>query len=177
MSDEDGTENNSTGGGLRKQLEDALATIKAQNDRLDKFETVEKAKTVAQVLTAKGMDEARALKTAALYRGDASQDAVGKWADEYADVFGVKAVDDQSQQQAGQQQIVDPNVLAAQRVTGAAFGSQSVTQNDPANGKALGNPEELLALITGPTRLPYKELQRLGIMPPDNAFLAGQHEA
>lgn len=72
---------------LRKQIEDLGKKNKEQGDALAAFLAKEKANSVASVLKAKGLPE----KLASLYQGDASEEAVNKWVDEYADVFGVKA--------------------------------------------------------------------------------------
>lgn len=166
MAEDNENENGTSGGGLRKQLEEALERQKAMESELAQFRAGRRESSVAEILKAKGIPE----KVAALYQDeDVSEAAVGKWADEYADVFGV------TEGEGEQEQEQDPNSQAARRVSAASFGGGQQLQTDPAPGKVLGDPEKMLAALQGPTRLSYKELQRLGYMPSDGAFLAGQH--
>lgn len=161
MSDEIDTPENSDSNGianLRKQYEEQ----KKQNDQLlaelNSFRSEKRQATVAEVLKAKGVPAA----AARLYQGDdVSEDAVGKWLEENADVFGAPS------------RQVDPNEAAAARVAAASFGNTAGVQQDPAPGQVLGDPEQILHAIN---TLPYEELQKLGLMPKDtgNLFNSGR---
>lgn len=156
MSDENETHENSDSNGianLRKQYEEQ----KKQNDallaELNSFRSEKRQATVAEVLKAKGVSPA----AAKLYSGeDVSEDAVGKWLEENADVFGAPSKQ------------IDPNEADAARVAAASFGNTAGVQQDPAPGQVLGDPEQILHAIK---TLPYEDLQKLGIMPQDKGQL------
>lgn len=130
---------------LRKQYD----AIKKERDEfateLDTFRAEKRVSSVAEVFKAKNLPE----NAAKLYTGsDTSPEAVGKWIEEFADVFNVKPVD-------------DANAQNAQRVSDASFGAPD---NEPApqGGQVLGDPAEIQRAIT---TLPYEELVKLGYMP------------
>lgn len=80
--------NSSSGGGLRKQLEQALTelkTLKAANETLQKEARTSK---ISGLLTEKKLDA----KVARLIPGDIepTKEAVDKWFEEYGDVFNIK---------------------------------------------------------------------------------------
>lgn len=139
---------------LRKQYD----TIKAQNEELAKqlreFQAKERTSTVANVLKARGLPET----AAKLYTGDdTSEDAVGKWLDEFADVFGTQAApQQQGAVDAGTAQAVTRIANAAQGSNGPVIGSNTAGQ------PVVGDPRELTHLIR---TLPYEELQKRGLMP------------
>ena len=148
------------GGGLRKQLEQALEALKAQKEELAKFQAKDRAETVKSILKAKGAPEG----AASFYTAeDVSEGAVDKWLKEHENVFAVSG-------QAAQQQAAepDPNAQAAQRVADASFGT--VTEPLGANA-AFGDPQELMRLIqTGSD----EDLVKLGILRPQgNKSLVG----
>lgn len=145
MSDEIESENDSEGiASLRKAHKEAQAALKAAQEELSEFRSVKRQQSVAEALKAKGLPE----KAASLYTGDdTSEDAVGKWVEQYADVFGVKQED-------------DANAQAAQRLSAAQVGNSANVQN--AGKQILGDPAEMLQLIQN---TPYEELVKLGYMP------------
>lgn len=146
------------GGGLRKQLEQALEALKAQKEELAKFQARDRVETVKGILKAKGAPEG----AASFYTAeDVSEGAVDKWLKEHENVF---AVSGQPAQQAAEP---DPNAQAAQRVADASFGT--VTEPLGANA-AFGDPQELMRLIqTGSD----EELVKLGILRPQGKTLLG----
>lgn len=155
MSDEnESNETGETGKGLRAQLEKALADLQAEKAVADQFRTSQRTETVKGILKAKGVPES----AARLYTGDdVSDDAVGKWIDEYKDVFtGAPAG-----QQAGGAGTVDPNAAAAQRVSDASYGNAQTPQAAGDN-KILGAPEEILRALQ---TLPMDDLIKMGYMP------------
>lgn len=135
---------------LRKEFE-ALKKQNAEKDaRLAQYEQRDRQSTVASVLKAKGLSE----KAAALYTGDdVSEDAVGKWVESYADVFGVQAQTQQTSEN-------DANAQAAQRTAAAAFENAEPGFNNL--GQVFGDPEEAEKLMRS---LPYEELQKRGWVP------------
>jgi hypothetical protein len=76
------------GKGLRAQLEAALKAAKAAEDRAAKAESRAREALVGGLVAAKGLPA----KVAKLLPADveATDDAVGKWLDDYADVFSPK---------------------------------------------------------------------------------------
>lgn len=149
MSDEnDFTEDQGEGiKNLRKQYE----ALKKQNDellgQLTTFQAEKRQSTVSEVLKAKGLPAT----AAKLYHGeDVSEEAVGKWLEEFADVFGVKSNEN------------DANAQNAQRVSAASGGVADSIATGEGKQPILGNPEEIANAIK---TLPYEELQRLGYMP------------
>lgn len=146
---------------LRKQFEDQAKQLKAVNEQLAKYQSQERQSTVADILKAKGVNP----KAASLYSGeDVSEDAVSKWAQDYAEVFGAASASEGSGQQS------DANAQAAARVAGATF---SIPQSRAVatDGRVLGDPNEILHAIK---TLPMEELVKLGYMPSEAAsqFLA-----
>lgn len=132
---------------LRQHAKETADALKAANERLAQFEAREREATVKSVLKAKGLPE----KAATFYQGDASEDAVSKWVDENADIFGVR-------QSGGN----DANAAAAAMAQAASFGNDG---SEPALGpdrKVYGDPAELLKLMK---TLPYPELVKLGLVP------------
>lgn len=151
MSDDNESSNEGEGiKNLRSQYEATQRELTEARERLSKFEAEHRQQTVAEVLKAKGLEGAKAAKAAALYSGDdASEDAVGKWLESYADVFNIQPAGNDAQ--AG-------NV---QRVSEASFGTTDTNQNGP-TGRVLGSPDEIGRAIQ---TLPMEELVRLGYMP------------
>jgi len=154
MSEEDLTQDSEGIKNLRKEFE-ALKKLNAEREtELNKYRDAERSGNVAKILQAKGIDEARAVKTAKLYAGDPSEDAVGKWAEEFADVFGVSAP-------AGD--VNDANAQAATRVSGASHGSSnSGAGARTESGAVLGDPAELARYIRA---TPMEQLVAEGLMP------------
>ena len=73
--DTDQNDNAQGGGGLRKQLEQALEALKAQKEELAKFQAKDRAETVKSILKAKGAPEG----AASFYTAeDVSEGAVDK---------------------------------------------------------------------------------------------------
>jgi hypothetical protein len=137
---------------LRAHAKQTADALKEANARLAAFEARDRESTVKSVLKAKGLNE----KVASFYSGDASEDAVTKWVEEHADVFGVAA----STTSGGA--APDANALAAARAAAASGGNAT---SDPAVGdgkRIFGDPAEVQRLIQ---TLPYPELVRLGYMP------------
>lgn len=152
MSDEDleGLDNGPKA--LREAYEKQKADMAALQKELAEFRTQARANTLASTLKAKGLDEAKAAKVAKFYTNDdTSEAAVGQWLEANADVFGIQAEEPQAQQAPG----MDPNAMAAARLLGATF--NQVTPAAQANGKVVGNPEEIAQQIRS---MPYEDLQR-----------------
>lgn len=134
-----------------KSLRKAYDAQKSQLDEalkeLGTFRAERRQSSVADVLKAKGLPAS----AAKLYHGeDVSEEAVGKWLEEFADVFGVKSNEN------------DANAQNAQRVSAASGGVADSIATGEGNQPILGNPEEIANAIK---TLPYEELQRLGYMP------------
>jgi hypothetical protein len=148
MSDEDDTTEEGEGvASLRKQYAALKKQLDERDTELGTLRAEKRKSTVAGILKAKGVPEA----AASLYNGeDVSDDAVGKWLENYADVFGVK-----------QEAAPDANSQNAQRVSDASFGNSDDT-GIGATGQMLGDPAELERLMRS---LPYEELQKRGLVP------------
>jgi|SRR5882762_1224543 len=160
MSEENefGEEGNSgSGGGLRKQLEEALAKLKTLESETVKYRERDRAETVRNALKAKQVPDA-GLHIADLYTAeDVSDDAVGKWLEKYGSALGV-----QSNAGDGQQQEVDQNAVNAGRVNAASFGDSDAGTEQLQTG-VMGNPEELMRLMN--TLPDYDSLVKAGLMP------------
>lgn len=151
MSEEN--ESSNEGEGI-KNLRSQYDAIKAEREQLAAelatYRAEKRQQSVAEALKAKGLDGAKAAKAAALYNGDdASEDAVGKWLESYADVFNVQSQSDDSQNSD------------VQRVSAASFGTADSNVNGP-KGRVLGDPDEIARSLQ---TLPMEELIRLGYMP------------
>lgn len=150
MSEDMSNEDSNGIANLRKQYDAKVKELESATTELATFRSEKRQTSVVDILKAKGIDEKKAVQAAKLYREeDASEDAVGKWVEEYADVLGISS---------GQQN--DQNAQNAQRVAAASFGNQATVQVGPEG--ALGDPAEIQNLIE---TLPYDELVKLGIMP------------
>jgi hypothetical protein len=157
MSDvDDDTQNDSEGvKNLRKQFEALQKQLTERDERLAKYEAAERQSGVVNALKAKGLDEAKASKLVKFYSGDdASEEAVGKWLEENADVFGVNA------QQTTQ--VSDPNAANAQKVSNAAFGSASLNDNPAGTPHVIGDPSEIQRLYQTAS---IEQLQASGMLP------------
>lgn len=155
MSDDSITDSNTDSAGianLRSQYDQLQKELKAANEELSGLRAEKRTSTVASVLKARGLSE----KAAALYSGDdTSEDAVGKWIEDYAEVFGITPASQQ-----------DQNTADAQRLTDVSFGTQPTTATSP-DGKIIGNIAEMQHLME---TLPYEELVKRGWMPADASF-------
>jgi len=158
LSEENGTEENSDSKGiasLRKEFEKLQKQLAERDAEVTTLRTEKRQGSVVDALKAKGLSEDKAAKTAKFYSGDdASEEAVGKWLTENADVFGVT-----SEQQAPPPG--DPNAANAQPVTQAAFGATPQT-NAPPNSQVIGDPAEFQRLYETAT---MEQLQAQGLMP------------
>lgn len=146
----DATDNGDEGAGvadLRRKYEDQKKALGAALEKVSGFEAKERANSVTQILTSKGFKPEHAKFYTA---DDVSEDAVGKWADENAPLFGLT-------KQTSEQ---DANAAAAARAAGVSFGNVSSIQNSET--QVLGDPDALLKAIQ---TLPYDELVKQGIMP------------
>lgn len=153
MSDENEFDGNEGEGvaSLRKQYN----ALKKQNDEmlasLANYQKQERQSTLAAALKAKGLPE----KAASLYTGDdVSDDAVGKWLESYADVFGA------APQQQTSTTVIDPNAEAAQRTSAAAY--ENAEPGFDQLGQVFGDPSEAEKLMRS---LPYEELEKRGWVP------------
>jgi hypothetical protein len=140
-----------------KNLRKEFNALKKQNEEKDallaKYQAAERRNSVAGVLKAKGLSE----KAASLYTGeDVSEDAVGKWLESYADVFGVNTPAPASQP--------DANALAAQRAAEASFESLEFG-TPPAGSPVHGDLDELTRAMQ---TLPMEELVKRGLLPDPN---------
>lgn len=150
----DTTEGTEGGKGLRAQLETALSELTKLREENEKFAKQNRQSAVAGILKAKGIDES----VAELYGGDdVSEDAVGKWVERYGKAFGVEV------KQAPAE--LDANAQAAQRVSDASFGTQSVTETS-LNSQIVGDHDDLIRLMK---TLPREELQKRGMLPGNSA--------
>jgi hypothetical protein len=147
MSSDDFTDDSEGIKNLRKQYETQAETIKALNAELETFRASQREGAVKSALKAKGLNE----KIAAFYQGEASEDAVSKWVDEYADVFGVQAPPAQ-----------DENAARAAAVNAASFGGNGFEPAMGAQGQVFGDPAKIAEAIK---TLPYEELVKQGYMP------------
>jgi len=82
---------------LRKQLRDKAKALNELQTKVENFETQSRASSIADVLKAKGLPE----KVARLLPKDveATEEGVGKWLEEYGDVFGVAPAEQAAQAQ------------------------------------------------------------------------------
>lgn len=148
MSSDDFTDDGEGIKNLRKQYETQAETIKTLNAELEQFRASQRESAVKSVLKAKGLNE----KVAAFYQGEASEDAVSKWVEDYADVFGI--------QPPAQD---DDNAAKAAAVNAASFGGNGYEQPAMgAQGKVFGDPAKIAEAIK---TLPYEELVKQGYMP------------
>lgn len=147
MSDDEFSEDTDGIKQLRQHAKDTADALKAANEQLAKYQAQERDATVKSVLKAKGLPE----KAATFYQGDASEDAVSKWVDENADIFGVRP--------SGQN---DGNAAAAAAVAAASYGAAPVDPGLGPDRKVYGDPGELLKLLK---TLPYAEAVKLGLLP------------
>lgn len=145
---------------LRKQYD----AMKKQNDELAKqlsaFQSEKRQATVAEILKAKGVPTS----AAKLYTGDdASEDAVGKWIEDFADVFHV-----QTEGKAGEN---DANANSVQRISAASFGQNTDAPGSTDGQPIMGDPVELLNYVRN---APMEELQRIGYMPKPGELFSPQ---
>lgn len=126
MSDENEFENDGEGiENLRKLYKELKKANAEQAAQLAEFNASKRTASVAEILKAKGVPAS----AASLYNSDeVSEDAVGKWLDQYKDVFGVGGA-------------VDENAEAADRVNGASYGEADFIQNSPE--RVVGSPEDI----------------------------------
>lgn len=158
MSEENFSEEESEGiKSLRKAYDAQKKQLDEAMKELGTFRAERRQSSVADVLKAKGLPAS----AAKLYHGeDTSAEAVGKWIEEFADVFGTGS-------QANEN---DQNAANAARVSGASGGTGSpVAPSGDAKSPVLGDPAELMHAMQ---TLPYEELQRLGIMPPSGTLFS-----
>lgn len=156
MSEEHGTENDSEGiKNLRKQFEKLQEQLAERDAQLATFQAKERESSVAAVLKAKGLSE----KVAKFYTGDdASEEAVGKWLEENADIFGVK----QGTTATTPVTPSDPNAANVQRLSDAAFGNNAPIVTTP-SGQPVGDPAEIQRLYEGGASI--EQLQAMGLLP------------
>lgn len=142
---------------LRKQYETEKKQRAELEARLAAFEAKERAAQAVDIFKSKGLDDAKAKAAAKLYNGDdVSEDAVGKWLADFADLFPTadSSADDQNAQQAA-------------RVNAASFGTLAHDTQDGKTNLPLGDPSELHRLIQ---TLPRQELEKMGIIPADPLY-------
>lgn len=156
MSDENDTNEGNGIADLRKQYETLAKQNKTLLDEVSTYRAEKRQATVAEVLKAKGLPA----KAASLYSDeDVSEDAVNKWAEQYAEVFGVKQAADEA---------ANKNAQDAKRVSDASHGQPVEGVNPFTPGMVIGDPVEMEHAIR---TLPYEELVRLGYMPkPGNSM-------
>lgn len=86
--DDDGdesTENKPTGGGLRRQLEEALAAKKAYETELAELRSERTARQRNELLEKAGVPA----KAHGLYTGEATEEKVAEWVKQYSEVLGL----------------------------------------------------------------------------------------
>lgn len=159
MSDENEFTEDSAGiKNLRKEFEALQKKLAERDEKLAKYEAQDRHNSVVNTLKAKGLSEEKALKTAKFYSGDdASEESVGKWLEENADVFGV-----QTQNPNPAVLPTDPNAANAQRVSEAAFGINAPIATTP-SGQPVGDPAEIQRLYQGAASI--EQLQAMGLLP------------
>jgi hypothetical protein len=136
---------------LRKEFDALKKQLTERDQELAGYKATERKRTVAEVLKAKGLPE----KAASLYNGDdASEEAVGKWLEDFGDVFGLTQ---QQDQQAAEQQ------AEINRLQQAAFGQPPNVGQLP-NGQQpfVVDPVEALQAMAS---LPYEQLVEQGYLP------------
>jgi hypothetical protein len=148
MSDDEDLDNDSEGiKNLRKQFAELKKERTAEQEELNKFRLGARTASVTGFLKAKGIPES----AAKLYTGeDTSEDAVGKWLEDFADVFQPKSG-------------TDENAQNAQRVSDASQGASSTQQNGT-DLRVLGDIDEIRRALD---TLPREELEKMGLVPPD----------
>lgn len=138
-----------------KALQQARAAAKAKSkenkdllERLERAESALRERSVKDAIKSKGLPE----KVAGLIPKDlTTSEEVDAWVTEYADIFGVPAVEgDPADGQAATQQ--DPQMEALQRMAAMQAGGQPFS-NDPAQQLALikssSDPAALNKLLFG----------------------------
>lgn len=163
MSEENDDAQNGEGEGiksLRKEFEALKKQLSAVQEENAGLKAEKRSRSVSEVLKAKGLPE----KAASLYSGDdASEEAVGKWIEEFGDVFGLKP----------NEQAPNPQEQQIQRVQEAAFGQPNFTTDTvPANGQLIGDPVELLAQMKS---LSYEQAVEQGLLPDVKGTLYDTH--
>lgn len=146
-------EGDETGGiaNLRKEFEERGKQLEAALARLSEFETKERTDTLNTLLKAKGLEGRAKFYTA----DDISEDAVNKWADENAALFGVK-----STPSAPPSTPAGPTPVS--RINDAMHDQQENLPGPSTDTIVYGDPEQIQhALDT----LSYEELVKLGYMP------------
>ena len=133
---------------LRKQFTALKKERDADQEELNKFRLGARTTSVSTILKAKGIPES----AAKLYTADdTSEDAVGKWLEEYGDVFLPTS--------AG----TDENTENAKRVSDASHGTSSTSSNDAGQGRVFGDLDEIRRSLD---TLPREELEKMGLVPP-----------
>jgi len=139
---------------LRRQYEQLQKDLKARDDELAGFRAEKRQSSVADFLKGKGLDAEKASKAAKLYSGeDTSEDAVGKWFEDYGDVFG--AVSPQTQQ-------ASENAAAAAQITDFAQTGSAPLAAASIDGKVIGDPVELDRIMR---TTPVAKLVEMGWLP------------
>lgn len=157
-------ENDDTTGGegiknLRKEFEALKKQLAERDQELDGYRAEKRQRTVQEVLKAKGLPE----KVASLYQSDdASEEAVGKWIEEFGDVFGVKQ----------EQKADDSQNREVQRVQEVFSAPETSIDRVPGGGKLVGDPNELLAQMKA---LSYDQLVEAGLLPNVKGSLYDTH--
>lgn len=157
MSDDNGEGNGIAN--LRKEFEAKSKQLEEATALLAKYQQQERASSLGQILKAKGLTEQHAKFYTA---DDVSEDAVGKWVEENAGLFGAAPAGN-----AGQP---DPNVEAARRAAALAGGNAASIQNTDA--MPLGDPDALMKAIA---EMPYDELVKQGLMPKTGTIFNNKH--
>lgn len=145
--DDSDEQQESPGKGLRAQLEAALNDKKALETQLSELRGKVRQADVSSVLTAKGVNS----KVAKFIPADVEgAEAIGKWLEENADVFGFTT---ETQEQGAPQASQEPNVPAEQvqatqrmQNLGQSASSPSKLADIEARMKSAGTAEELQAL-------------------------------
>lgn len=140
-----------TGSGLRSQLEQALATIKEQNSKLEALQEEAQQAKLSGLLSSKGISS----KIAKLIPADVNDaEKLDVWLDEYADVFGIGNVSETStvsEVETGTGvPTVKPEVVNANRRVNTLNQnaiSPEVTQDFEARIKSAASPDEVDAII------------------------------
>lgn len=139
---------------LRKEFNALKEQLKVRDEEIAGLRAYKRERSVSDVLKAKGVEEKKAAKAAALYTGDDdSEDAVGKWLESYADVFGITANTNSGSEN-------DANAAAAERTSMASFGSLDPGVSEA--GPVVGDFAEMERAMR---TLPYEELVKRGYLP------------
>lgn len=144
-----GSENDEGPKALREALEKANKELAALRKEREDAEKAKRDESLATILKSKGLKES----AAAHYTGEASEDAVVKWATD----IGLLSAEEEN----------DENAEAARRAAAVSGSSASQPGGSPnPNGPIVGDPHKMLEMLSTPG-FSYEDGVRLGLFPKD----------